>query len=109
MRVKQLDVRIRCEPRRIASLRALDRVVELAQLHDEAFVEQQRPSVAPHQRSTSPSMSSSGPASRRCMFEHVLCQIVRNRPNMPTGLDIAGEQVEKRSDGRIFMLGRQHG
>ena len=24
---------------------------------------------------------------------------------MPTGLDIAGEQVEKRSDRRIFMLG----
>ena len=59
-RVEQLDVRIRCEPGLIASLRALDRAVELAQLVDGAIVEQQRPSVALHQRSTSPSMSSSG-------------------------------------------------
>ena len=61
--VVQPDVRIGCELRRIDSLCAL----ELAQLVDEAVVEQQRPSVALHQRSTSPSMSSSGSGSHACL------------------------------------------
>ncbi len=39
-RVEQLDVRIGGEPRRIASLRTLDRTMELAQLVDDAVVEQ---------------------------------------------------------------------
>ena len=39
------------------------------------------------------------------MFEHVLYKIVRNRPNMPAGLNIVGQQVKKRRDRRVFMLG----
>ena len=39
------------------------------------------------------------------MFEHVLCQIVRNGLNMPPCLDIAGKQIQERTDRRIFMLG----
>ena len=45
----------------VTALCASNRVMELAQLVDEAIVEQQRPSVPLLQGSTSPPISSSGP------------------------------------------------
>lgn len=39
------------------------------------------------------------------MFEHVLCQIIRNRLDMSVIPNIAGEQMQECTDCRIFMLG----
>ena len=38
------------------------------------------------------------------MFEHVPCQIVRNRLDMPPGPDVTGKQIQECADRRVLML-----